>query len=185
MLVVNLYAGPGAGKSALAARLFSELKEADINTEYVTEYAKDLVWEGRAAQLSDQLMVTAQQNRRLSRLKGKVAVVITDSPLLLGLNYAPPEYLGSAFAAMVVNLFNEYDNLNIVLERKTKYRELGRVQTEAQALQMDQNIRRMLDSHGMPYHTVPGLFGSVPLIMRLIQDRVGLPFGNRELGGTA
>ena len=44
-LVVNLFAGPGAGKSTGAAYIFSMLKMAGIDTEYVNEYAKDKVWE--------------------------------------------------------------------------------------------------------------------------------------------
>jgi hypothetical protein len=146
------------------------LKSEDFNAEYVTEYAKDLVWEERYAQLSDQLFVTAQQNRRLGRLLGKVAVVVTDSPLLLGLNYAPPEYLGNTYAAMVHELHRGYSNLNIVLSRQTEYRPHGRVQTEAEALALDTAIRGMLDRNGYPYHVVPGRFGGLGQAMQLVRS---------------
>ena len=39
-LLVNLYAGPGAGKSTGAAYIFAKLKMAGIDCEYVSEYAK-------------------------------------------------------------------------------------------------------------------------------------------------
>lgn len=56
-------------------------------SEYVSEYAKDLVWSGSTQKLNDRLKVFAEQNHRLYRLKDKVDVVITDSPLLLSVIY--------------------------------------------------------------------------------------------------
>ena len=44
-LLVNLYAGPGAGKSTGAAYIFAKLKTAGVDCEYVSEYAKDRVWQ--------------------------------------------------------------------------------------------------------------------------------------------
>ena len=43
-LIVNLYGGPGCGKSTGAAYLFSKLKMAGVDAEYVPEFAKDKVW---------------------------------------------------------------------------------------------------------------------------------------------
>ena len=40
--VVNLYGGPGAGKSTAALQLVAELKKRGINADYVSEYAKEL-----------------------------------------------------------------------------------------------------------------------------------------------
>ena len=44
-MVVNCYAGPGAGKTTCAWEVASQLKKKGINTEYVSEYAKN--WFGR------------------------------------------------------------------------------------------------------------------------------------------
>lgn len=41
-IYVNLYGGPGSGKSTTAAGVVSQLKLLSINAELVTEYAKDL-----------------------------------------------------------------------------------------------------------------------------------------------
>lgn len=43
--VINLYGGPGTGKSTTAGALFAEMKFRGINCEYVQEYAKDKAWE--------------------------------------------------------------------------------------------------------------------------------------------
>ena len=86
--VINLFGGPGCGKSTTAAGLFHLMKLNEMNVELVTEYAKDLTWEERFGTLAnDQLYVFAKQQKRLQVLKNKVRYVVTDSPLILGLSY--------------------------------------------------------------------------------------------------
>ena len=68
-LVINLYGGPGTGKSTTAAHVFALLKQRDVNAELVREYAKDIVWEGRTHLLSGvfpyQLVIFSKQNKRI------------------------------------------------------------------------------------------------------------------------
>ena len=40
-IVVNLFPGPGTGKSTGAAYIFSKLKMAGVDAEYVSEFAKE------------------------------------------------------------------------------------------------------------------------------------------------
>lgn len=87
-LFVNIFGGPGAGKSTTAAGVFHHLKAQGVNAELVPEFAKDLVWEGRAETLSNQVYVTARQYHMIKKLDEKADVVITDSPVLLGIVYA-------------------------------------------------------------------------------------------------
>jgi hypothetical protein len=152
--VINLFAGPGAGKSTTAAGLFHELKCRDIKCELVTEYAKDMTYEKRQNILSDQLYILAKQNRRLSRLVGHVDYIITDSPLLLGLAYVPGDYY-SSFEPLVTEIFESYDNQNIVLLRRKKYQAYGRNQTEEQAIEKD-NLIFDLVMHKYPTMCIPG-----------------------------
>lgn len=53
-LVVNLFGGPGVGKSTGAAKVFSELKLLGVNCELVGEFAKDKTWEHNSTALSCQ-----------------------------------------------------------------------------------------------------------------------------------
>lgn len=156
MIVINLFAGPGCGKSTLASYIFYLLKKDGYNAELVTEYAKELTWEENFDKLSDQLYVTSKQNRKLSRLKNKVDIVVTDCPLLLGIHYATPEYIGGHFEPMVYSLFETYNNFNIFLERVKPYHKVGRTQTEDEARNIDKSIKKILDEHNYKYITTEG-----------------------------
>ena len=76
-LIVNLYGGPGSGKSTGAAYIFSKLKMAGVDAEYVTEYAKDKVWEGNKEVFNCQFYITGKQVFRIHRCFGKVDVIVT------------------------------------------------------------------------------------------------------------
>ena len=44
-IIVNLFAGPGAGKTTGAWYISAKLKMAGADVEYISEFAKDKVWE--------------------------------------------------------------------------------------------------------------------------------------------
>ena len=86
-LVVNLFSGPGAGKSTIAAELFAKLKWEGIDCELVTEFAKELVWEQRHDTFRNQIYIFGKQHQMVFRVLGKVDVVVTDSPFILSAVY--------------------------------------------------------------------------------------------------
>lgn len=151
--VINIFGGPGAGKSTTAAGLFFEMKKRQIEVELVTEYAKDMTWEKRHNVLSDQLYILAKQNRRVQRLAGQVEWVITDSPLLLGLVYKVPGYFES-FDAFTMEVFNSYDNHNFLIGRDFEYQAAGRNQTAEEAIEVDAVIKNLLDEKQVPYRRI-------------------------------
>ena len=150
MRVINLFSGPGAGKSTVAAELFTILKKLNQEVELVTEYAKDLVWDDRQPILKDQLYIMGKQNRRLDRLQRKVDWAITDSPLLLCASYAAPDYYPS-FKQLCFEAFNQYDNVNYFLSRSTEYNSIGRMQTEIDAKKVDSEIKSTLLAFKIPF----------------------------------
>jgi ATP:corrinoid adenosyltransferase len=171
MKVINLYSGPGVGKSTAAAGLFYHMKSQGISSEIVTEYAKDMVWEARHNILTDQIYVFAKQQRRLARLKGHgLSWVITDSPLPLGLCYLSPDANLDALKDLVWQVFDSYDNHNFVLTRHVPYDPIGRNQTVHEAVVMDQKVRDLLDQKQVPYHVVQGGSECVDQILEILQD---------------
>lgn len=154
--VINLFAGPGAGKSTTRAGLFYLMKSNKVNCEEVTEYAKDVTWEENYNQLSDQLFVLANQNRRLDRLKDKVEWVVSDSPILLSIHYALPDYLPHTFKSLAFDLWQTYDNHNFFINRVKTYSPIGRSQTEDEAKEIDRKIKSMLSLHNIEFTEVDG-----------------------------
>tara|TARA_R100001530_G_scaffold63598_1_gene45720 strand:- start:2768 stop:3283 length:516 start_codon:yes stop_codon:yes gene_type:complete len=143
MKVINLFGGPGCGKSTAAAGLFHLMKSRRMSVELVNEFAKDVVWDNSRDILKDQLYIFANQNRKLERLKGRVDYAITDSPLLLTLIYMPKNYPES-FISFVHDIFDSYDNTNVFINRVKPYIESGRVETEEQAKEIDDKIKPLL-----------------------------------------
>lgn len=141
--IVNLFGGPGIGKSTLAAGIFHEMKSEGYSVELVDEYAKQLTWEERQKEMVNQIYIFAKQYKKLERLIGKVDYVITDSPLLLSLVYPSKSYF-PALAPLVEQVNNSFDNRNIVLERTFKFVQKGRNQNEYYAKKIDARVREVL-----------------------------------------
>lgn len=166
-LLVNLYAGPGAGKSTGAAYIFAKLKMAGIDCEYVSEYAKDRVWQDDQFPLQHcQLYVIGKQCLKIERLLGKVDVIITDSPIALGSMYTDEK----PYQDVVLYTAHKYKRtLNIFVKRKKTYNPNGRNQTEAEAIEIDNRIIKMLDDEKFIYVTCDGSQTDYDKIVELIK----------------
>lgn len=154
MKVINLFGGPGTGKSTVAADLFAKMKWMNKNVELIGEYAKDATWEKRHQLFDDQLYILAKQNRKLERLKNQVEYVITDSPLLLNIAYIDPNYFPLTYPKFVRNLYDSYNNLNIFLLREKPYHAIGRRQTEEEARAIDARVIDLLHDSNQEWYTI-------------------------------
>jgi hypothetical protein len=168
-LVINLFAGPGAGKSTTAAGVFCLLKLHGINAELITEFAKDLTWEKRERTLDNQLYVFAKQYHRMWRVKDQVEVMITDSPLLLSLAYG----LSGKHEELVLDTFNQFSNMNFFIRRLKKYNPSGRNQTEGEAKTLDGVIAELLKYHRIFYTEVEGSLNAINFIMTAVLKELG------------
>lgn len=153
-IFVNLYGGPGSGKSTTATGIFSKLKQIGVDCEYVPEYAKYLVWRKTFSVMEDQLYIFAKQHHQFFIMNGKVDVVITDSPLLNSLIYCDPsdQYLMD----LVTERYRRFKNLDIFLTRKKIYNPNGRYQTEERAKEIDEQTRNMLKANNVDFVEFPG-----------------------------
>ena len=106
-VIVNLFGGPGVGKSTTAFYLMAKLKMNGIDCEYTPEFAKDKVWEGNLDVFNCQFFVTGRQAWQIRRLFNKVEVIITDSPIALGATYADSPEL----AACCLKEFEKYKKI--------------------------------------------------------------------------
>ena len=166
-LVVNLYGGPGTGKSTTAAATFALLKQQRINTELAGEYAKEAFWDGREYLLKDQLYIFAKQRRRIASLYGKVDVVVTDSPLYLSYHYSKNLHI----MGLIQDEMPQADNLHVFLRRRKEYNPAGRYQTAEEARGIDDEIKQMLTKFELPYHEVDADVHAAEAILELVHQR--------------
>jgi hypothetical protein len=153
-LVVNLFAGPGAGKSTTAAGVFFELKTRGINCELAAEYAKDLCWEERTRTFDDQIYIFGKQYHRIFRLLGQVSVVITDSPLLLTPVYDAEKR--PTLKKLVLEEHNKMWTYNVFLKRKKVFNPKGRNHNEEQSKDIDYDVADMLLENDILFETFEG-----------------------------
>jgi hypothetical protein len=162
-LVINLWGGPGSGKSSLMAGLFSALKFNGCDCEMAPEFAKEKVWENSLDVLSNQIYVFGKQHHAIFRLKGKVDIIITDSPLLFSLYYGANQSL--SFKQLVLEEYNKLNNLNVWVDRVKKYNPNGRLQTEDEALEIDNKLLEILHLNNIKYIHVPGKASSISKLL--------------------
>lgn len=152
-IFVNLYAGPGTGKTTVMAETFSELKWDGVDCEMVPEYAKEIVWEESFKKFDSQIYIFGKQFHRLKRLKGKVDVVITDAPLLNFHLFTEtlPEEERYAMETLINSTYLQFNNLDFLLKRTKPYNPNGRTQNEEEAKMMDKRLYDMLAGKGLNF----------------------------------
>lgn len=173
MLLINLFGGPGCGKSTTATGVFSKIKQAGINAEYVSEYAKDKVWDRHEAIFDNQIYVFAKQHHRIFRLDGQVDMVITDSPLLLSSYYNRDNTIvGKTLDKLIVEIHNSFETMNVFLNRVKEYNPMGRMQTENESKLIDRNLKTMLDIHEISVVEYDGNSEGIDLLTEDILKRI-------------
>jgi adenylate kinase family enzyme len=169
--VINLWAGPGSGKSTLAAGLFYRLKAMHLEVELTSEFAKDLVYAKRHNDMNDQVYIFGKQQYRVQRLARDCDYIITDSPVLMGLVYAP-DY-PKCFRDTVAWAYDRNENINILVKRASAYNPNGRNQTEAEAIEKDAEIVALMHEFGLCYDVVTGNDEGLEAAVNIVRDRIG------------
>lgn len=158
--IINLFSGPGCGKTAIASGLLYELKKRHISCDAPYEFPKLLAWDDNHSAIKDQLYVIANQHRGIVKSFGKVDYIILDSPILLSLIYKsyydgleyPSNLYTESFDKMVLDIHSQYDNLNILLKRGVGgYNEKERYQSFDESIELDFMIQQTLDVNGIEY----------------------------------
>lgn len=174
-LIINLFGGPGSGKSTGAAYVFSQLKMLGINVELVTEAAKDLTWEEAFNNLRDQIYVFGKQQHRIYRCADKVDVIITDSPIFLSTVYNLDKDIDENLYKLVIDVVNRYDNYNVLLQRVKPYNPIGRTQTAEESDNLTEIIESKLIESNQEYELVNGDKSGydyiVKKVLNLIEER--------------
>lgn len=172
--IINLYAGPGTGKSTTMAALFAELKYRGYNTEMITEVAKDAAWEGRGEKFfRAQDYIFGKQHFRIQRTIDDVEFLVTDAPLLQNLVYGKGHPLFPELQELIRAANRQYESIDVFLARSDEkpYNPKGRFQTEEQARAKDQEIMDMLDENLVDYYNMTFGRHNVKSIINIMEDK--------------
>lgn len=117
--------------------------------------------------MDDQPHVTGEQCRRLSVYIDNVDIVVTDSPILLGLIYSKPHHLEET-KRIISTISNRVEDVNFFIERMGhEFDPRGRMGNLDDALQKDQEIKEMLMSSGTPFHVIQNQFDIASVIAKI------------------
>lgn len=163
MIKINLYGGPGCGKSTLSALLFTELKLRGLNTELVREFAKELVYEDKDMinlKEADRIFIMAEQMRREAILHGKVDYLITDSPVLIAAYY----YNSKPAIELAKNLMSVFDQAEESKEyhfyisrgEDDAFEQYGRAHGFEESKKIDKEMMSFLNSIGVKFYVIKG-----------------------------
>lgn len=155
-IIINAFAGPGAGKTTSCLEITEKLKKQGFVTEYVQEYAKELVWDNKLdllnGSMENQFAILREQLNRIDRLYGKVDFIVTDSPVLLNATYL--KVPNEEYIKAIQEIYSHFDNFNYFVERNVDAFETeGRIHNLEQSLQIDDELKDTLSELNLEYNT--------------------------------
>ncbi len=158
-ILIGISGAPCVGKSTLAAKLFSRLKEMGLNVEMALEYCKEYAIEKREITPFSEFLFFGVQSHLESRLFDKTQIIVSDSLCCLA-GYYEHLYNGSNSLSEACKAFykraeeNGVKVLNFFLPMRKNYNPKGRFQTKEQAVFIDKDMREWLDSEGYTYEVL-------------------------------
>jgi len=155
---ISFFGGPNCSKSTLAMRLTADLKLRGIQAEFAGEYVKAWSFIGTKIRGYDQFYILAKQMHREDVvLRASNSLIVTDSPVLLGICYARRNNLPIWRDLLKIGMrFGEdYPSFNFFVDRKDlTYSRVGRYEDQAQAAEMDKIIKDTMGEAGIPLEVV-------------------------------
>ena len=186
-IVVNLFAGPGAGKTTCAWEIASELKKRGYEAEYVSEYAKEFVWDNNMEMLDGSLkhqqMLYNEQLHRITRLLGKVDFIVTDSPTLLSAQYLKEP--NEEFENKMIDDFKKNQNFNLFINRGKTYQQAGRLQNLQESRAIDNKIKQFLKDNNIYFgtyyhHTIDVVIDNIIKNFHKVNDKANKEIDNKQ-----
>jgi hypothetical protein len=147
--VINLLAGPGAGKTTTAWKLASLMRDKGLDVEITGEHLKTVI---RANQDRSEIWQAIHYGKQLqleAQFYGKVDYIISDSPLILfpvyqQKNFGHRNIETQVLHDLLVARSMGIDHVNFYLNRRSKYDDRGRAETEEEAVDVDLKLRQYL-----------------------------------------
>lgn len=158
-IVINLFGGPGIGKSTIAAKVFTELKNLGISTELVLDYIKKKVESGHKPDAFTQPQIYGEQLKKESALYNQVEFIITNSPLLLS---AIHQLKNEGHDTIKHQIFHDIrtakkqniHHINLVLCRSLPFFPDVSYEYEKESIEIDQSIHSFLNKNEIDFEII-------------------------------
>lgn len=164
-LVINIYGSAGAGKTTLAKNLQEFIiqysKESqkynkfapELKPALVSEFATELINQGKFEELKNQPFVTRGQITNLRKAFEKSNLIITDSPLKLGEIYNTNSQTKENVELMIKIAETDYKSIDLFLKHDTQtqktYSMQGRIHTYQESLAKEKELLKNLENSGI------------------------------------
>jgi hypothetical protein len=159
--VVNIIGGPGCDKSLYSSAIVLKLHLRHKSVETIPDVAKALVWQRDTEALRNQYGIALQQYRMIEVLDGQVQFLVIEGalPQLLYYNTSYPDNVCDVEKTrqQILAWYRQFNNVNVLVQRDPDkpYVRSGRFQDEAQARQIDSDMRALLNREGIKYTVLP------------------------------
>jgi len=155
-IVVNLFGGPGSGKTVKQSDLFSYMKKIGLDCERVDETAKVYVRRKKWDELNNQYMLSKKYYETIKAYEHEVNFIILDASLLIGLYHNETNEYNTSdkekTKQKILEYYNSFSNVNIFLNRKgIDYEENGRIETMEKACEIDNYLKNILVENNYPF----------------------------------
>jgi predicted ATPase len=171
-VVVEIYGGPGTGKTTFSAELYGALKRTGLHVTLVTEEATTCIQANDMVGLTCQAYLLGASARRLRQVATSYDVVVMEAPLLLNPVYDRDR--SPALRALAEEEHRRYRNLPLLLSPlpREQFTTAGRVHDADSAATQHQAIETYLEALGinpvrLPAERTPELRESV---VQLVQS---------------
>lgn len=159
-IVINMIGGPGVGKSIITSDIFSSLKKKFISCDISYEYIKRKLREKAIKVTQDQIYIFGKQQFQLFGMIDDVAVIVTDSPILLSAIYLiDSDSKCPLLKGLILKEFSTYNNITYYIERpeNVPYETEGRYQDLEGAKEVDKKVVSFLEENNIEYSKVNGI----------------------------
>ena len=173
-LCVNLYGGPGTGKSVQQALIFARLKIWGVDAMMSMEAAKRYVY-SHSKEIATQEGLFGDQLRELELLNGQVEVIVCEAPLLFNIIYdkAYNNTIDIDWHRSVASKYKSFNNMEFLFTRTHEYQQEGRYQDEDGARMVDDIIRNTLSDNNITPIEIAPFEENAITIARMVMKRLG------------
>lgn len=173
-LIINLYGGPGVGKSTVASGLKYYLTLLGLVVEAPEEIAKNIVWRGNIYLLKEQKLLLEKMKKKFEGIiNGNHAdIIISDSPFLLHNiynSYTDKEKIDFERDVKEYNEKLKEHSLNFFLNPTfNNYKEEGRVETKSESEKVHKKIKQILIDYREEFYNIDSDFSTTLNIIELL-----------------